>query len=211
MAKFILGKKVGMTQLFDETGVAIPVTVVEAGPLTVAQIKSEETDGYSAVRVGFGDVKEKSVNKPDAGLYKKIGKEPKKYLREFRIAADDSFELGQEINVAEMFAQGDKVDVTGTTKGKGFQGAIKRHNQHRGKMTHGSHYHRGPGSMGGCSDPGKVFKGKKLPGHMGCVKVTIQNLDVVRVDGERNFMLIKGSVPGAKGGLLMVKSTVKGN
>ena len=123
----------------------------------------------------------------------------------------ETFELGQEINVSEMFAEGDKVDVTGTTKGKGFQGSIKRHNQHRGKMTHGSHYHRGSGSMGGCSDPGKVFKGKKLPGHMGCVKVTIQNLDVVRVDGERNFMLIKGSVPGAKGGLLTVRSSVKAN
>ena len=211
MAKFILGKKVGMTQLFGENGIAIPVTVVEAGPVTVAQLKNDETDGYDAVRVGYGEVKEKKVNKPDAGLFKKIGAAPKKYLREFRLYDGETFELGQEINVSEMFAEGDKVDVTGTTKGKGFQGSIKRHNQHRGKMTHGSHYHRGSGSMGGCSDPGKVFKGKKLPGHMGCVKVTIQNLDVVRVDGERNFMLIKGSVPGAKGGLLTVRSSVKAN
>jgi len=209
MNKFILGKKIGMTQIFTETGIVIPVTVVEAGPLTVVQKKTVDTDGYDAVRVGFGEVSEKRVNKPDKGLFTKIKATPKKHIREFRAENVETFEVGQEIKVADMFQAGDKVDVSGISKGKGFQGTIKRYGQKGGPKSHGSMYHRRPGSMGSNTTPARVFKGKKLPGHMGLEKKTVQNLDVVRVDAERNLLLIKGAVPGPKGALLTVKNTVK--
>ena len=207
MNKTIIGKKVGMTQIFDEVGAVIPVTVIEAGPCTVTQVKTVETDGYNAVQLGFGDVKEKHVNKPLKGHFEKSKLALKKHLREFRVEATDE-KVGDEIK-ADVFAQGDKVDIQGTTKGKGFQGVIKRHGQHRGPMGHGSMYHRRPGSMGSTSTPGRVFKGKKLPGHMGCQTVTIQNLDVVRVDMDKNVILVKGSVPGPKGAILKIKKSVK--
>lgn len=209
MNKFILGKKVGMTQVFTENGTVVPVTVVEAGPLTVVQKKTAETDGYEAVRVGFGEVSEKRLNKPDKGLFTKIKVAPKKYVKEFRPESVEAFEVGQEIKVADMFQAGDKVDVSGISKGKGFQGTIKRFGQKGGPKTHGSMYHRRVGSMGSNTTPARVFKGKRLPGHMGLEKVTVQNLDVVRVDAERNLLLIKGAVPGPKGALLTVKNTVK--
>jgi len=209
MKKFILGKKIGMTQVFGENGVAIPVTVIEAGPCTVLQKKTVETDGYNAVKVGFADANEKRLNKPDKGQFTKIKVAPKKYIREFRTEDFEKYEVGQEIKVADMFVDGDKVDVTGISKGKGFAGVIKRHGQARGKETHGSMYHRRVGSMGANTNPARVFKGKKLPGHMGVQRVTIQNLDIVRVDAERNLLLVKGAVPGAKGGLLMIKDSVK--
>ncbi len=210
MKKFILGKKVGMTQIFDEEGLLVPVTVIEAGPMTVVQKKNPDTDGYSAIKVGFGDVLEKRLNKPQKGVFTKLKISPKKYMREFRVENTEQFEVGQEIKIAEMFQSGDRVDVTGTSKGKGFAGAIKRHGFRRGKETHGSKHHRRVGSLGASSDPSRVFKGRKLPGHMGVNRVTVQNLDVVRVDSERNLLLVKGAVPGAKGGLLMIKETVKG-
>ena len=178
--KAIIGKKVGMTQIFDENGYVIPVTVIEAGPCTVAQVKSVETDGYNAVQLGFGEVKDKHINKPEKGHFAKSKLSAKKHLREFRVEEAD-VKVGDEVR-ADVFAAGDKIDVQGTTKGKGFQGVIKRHGQSRGPMGHGSMYHRRPGSMGSTSTPGRVFKGKKLPGHMGVQTVTIQNLDVVRVD-----------------------------
>jgi len=209
MKKFILGKKVGMTQIFSEDGLAIPVTVVQAGPCTVVQKKSNENDGYNALKVGFQDVKEKSVNKPQKGIFSKAGVTVKKYLREFRVEDAGKYEVGQEINVAEMFQEGDRVDVSGISKGKGFAGVIKRHGQTIGPISHGSKYFRSPGSMGAGTSPGRVFKGKNLPGHMGVEKVTVQNLDVVRVDNERNLLLVKGAVPGPKGGMLIIKETVK--
>ena len=209
MKKFMLAKKIGMTQIFDETGLAIPVTVVEAGPCTVIQAKTVDTDGYNAVKVGYSQVQEKRLPKPEVGVFKKVSVAPMKFMREFKHQDVASFEIGQVINVADMFEAGDKVDVSGISKGKGFQGAIKRHGQSRGKETHGSKFHRGIGSMGSCSYPGRIFKGKKMPGHMGKDKVTVQNLDVVRVDRERNLMLIRGAVPGAKGVLLTIKDTVK--
>lgn len=208
--KSIVGRKIGMTQIFDENGVMIPVTVVEAGPVVVTQIKTKETDGYEAVQVGFGEVKEKHVNKPMRGHFAKSGVALKKFVRELK--PEDSVEnylLAQEIKV-DIFEVGEKIDVTGISKGKGFQGTIKRHGQSRGPETHGSHYHRGPGSMGGASDPSKVRKGKKLPGHMGNVRVTIQNLEVARVDAEKNLLLIKGAIPGPKKGLVVIKTAVKG-
>ena len=207
MKKGLIGKKVGMTQIFDESGKVIPVTVIEAGPCVVAQVKTEETDGYTAIQLGFGDVKENKVNKPEKGHFSKVNVTPKKHLREFRV---DSVEVkvGDELK-ADVFAAGDKIDIQGTSKGKGFQGVIKRHGQHRGPMGHGSMYHRRPGSMGPTSTPGRVFKGKKLPGHMGVQTVTIQNLEVVRVDLDKNVLLVKGSVPGAKGAILKIKSSVK--
>ena len=208
MKKAIIGKKVGMTQIFDEKGKVIPVTVIEAGPCTIAQIKTVETDGYNAVQLGYGDVKESKVNKPEAGHFKKAKLTPKKHLREFKLDSIEGLKVGDELK-ADVFAAGDKVDVQGTTKGKGFQGVIKRHGQSRGPMGHGSMYHRRPGSMGATSTPGRVFKGKKLPGHMGRVTITIQNLDVVRVDMDKNVILVKGSVPGPKGAILKVKSAVK--
>ncbi len=207
MNKAIIGKKIGMTQIFDDKGVVIPVTAIEAGPCVVAQVKTEETDGYNAIQLGYGDVKEKHINKPEKGHFAKTKLTPKKHLREFRVNTVEE-KVGDEIK-ADVFAQGDKIDVQGTTKGKGFQGVIKRHGQHRGPMGHGSMYHRRPGSMGSTSTPGRVFKGKKLPGHMGVQTVTIQNLDVVRVDLDKNIILVKGSVPGPKGAVLKIRSAVK--
>jgi len=208
MKKVIIGKKVGMTQIFDETGKVIPVTVIEAGPCTIAQVKTTETDGYNAIQLGFGDVKESKINKPEKGHFAKAGLTAKKHLREFRMEDLEGAKVGDELK-ADTFVAGDKVDVQGTSKGKGFQGVIKRHGQHRGPMGHGSMYHRRPGSMGPTSTPGRVFKGKKLPGHMGRLTVTIQNLDVVAVDLDKNVILLKGSVPGAKGAILKIKTSVK--
>lgn len=209
MGKFILGKKVGMTQVFNENGLAIPVTVIQAGPCTVVQKKAKDTDGYGAVRIGFGDVNEKRVNKPDKGLFLKIKVPAKKYLREFRVDSPDEYEVGGDITVGDAFQAGDRVDVSGISKGHGFQGTIKRYGHSGGQDTHGSMYHRRVGSMGANTSPARVFKGKKLPGHMGVDRVTVQNLDVVRVDAERNLLLVKGAVPGPKGGLLLVRGTVK--
>ena len=208
MKKAIIGKKVGMTQIFDETGKVIPVTAIEVGPCTVAQVKTVESDGYNAIQLGFGDVKESKLNKPEKGHFAKANIAPKKHLREFRLDSVEGITVGTELTVTE-FAEGDRLDIQGTTKGKGFQGVIKRHGQHRGPMGHGSMYHRRPGSMGPTSTPGRVFKGKKLPGHMGRVTVTIQNLDVVKVDSDKNVVLVKGSVPGPKGAILKLKTSVK--
>lgn len=208
MEKAILGTKIGMTQLFDEDGKVIPVTVVEAGPCTVVQKKTNETDGYEAIQVGFGDVKEKRLNKPQKGHFAKADVAARKFLREFRLADVNAYNVGDEIK-ADIFAAGDNIDVTGTSKGKGFAGPMKRWGLHRGPMSHGSGYHRGSGSMGACSTPGRVMKGKKLPGHMGNVKVTVQNLEIVKVDAEKNLLLIKGAVPGNKGGLVVIKNSVK--
>ena len=208
MSKGLIGKKIGMTQIFDEKGMVVPVTVIEAGPCVVSQVKTVETDGYNAVQLGFGEIKSNKVNKPMAGHFAKANVEAKKHLREFRVDDVQNVKVGDEVKV-DTFEQGDKVDVQGISKGKGFQGVIKRHGQHRGPMGHGSMYHRRPGSMGSTSTPGRVFKGKKLPGHMGKNTVTIQNLDVVKVDMDKNVILIKGSVPGAKGAILKIKSAVK--
>ena len=208
MKKALIGKKLGMTQIFDENGVVIPVTVIEAGPCVVAQVKTIENDGYEAVQLGFGEIKEKKVNKPVKGHFAKANVPVKKHLREFRLDSIEGIKVGDELK-ADIFAAGEKIDVQGTSKGKGFQGVIKRHGQHRGPMGHGSMYHRRPGSMGATSTPGRVFKGKKLPGHMGHVTVTIQNLDIVRVDMDKNVILVKGSVPGAKGSILKIKSAIK--
>ena len=206
--KGIIGKKIGMTQIFDEKGNVIPVTVIETAGNVVTQVKTIETDGYNSIQLGYGEVKAKHLNKPLEGHFKKAGVENKKHLREFRMEDVTNYKVGDEVK-ADIFVAGEKVDVQGTTKGKGFQGVIKRHGQHRGPMTHGSMYHRRPGSMGQRSTPGRVFKGKKLPGHMGRVTVTIQNLEVVKVDMDKNALLVKGSVPGAKGAILKVKSSVK--
>ncbi len=206
--KGIIGKKIGMTQIFDEKGNVIPVTVIEAAGNIVAQVKTTETDGYNAIQLGYGEVKANRINKPEAGHFAKAKIENRKHLREFRTDDVANYKVGDEVKV-DIFATGDRVDVQGTSKGKGFQGVIKRHGQSRGPMTHGSMYHRRPGSMGQRSTPGRVFKGKKLPGHMGRVTVTIQNLDVVKVDTDKNVILVKGSVPGAKGAILKVKSSVK--
>ena len=208
MKKAIIGRKVGMTQIFDENGVAIPVTVIEAGPCTVVQVKTTETDGYDAVQLGYGEVKENKVNKPEKGHFTKGNVKPTKHLREFRVDNASEVKVGDEIKV-DIFAEGDTVDIQGKTKGKGFQGVIKRYGQSRGPMGHGSMYHRRPGSMGSTSTPGRVFKGKKLPGHMGNTTVTIQNLKVVKVDTEKNAILVKGSVPGNKGVILKIKDAVK--
>ena len=205
--KGILGKKIGMTQIFTEHGEVIPVTVVEAGPVVVTQIKTTENDGYTAIQVGFQDAKEKSLNKPQKG-HLAAANVLKKHLKEFRVEAVDAYTVGQEIK-ADVFAAGEMIDVTGISKGKGFQGPIKRHGQSRGPETHGSRYHRRPGSMGACSYPGRVFKNKKLAGHMGSVKVTVQNLEVVRVDADKNFILVKGAIPGAKGSVVTLKEAVK--
>lgn len=208
MKKAILGTKVGMTQMFREDGTMIPVTVVLAGPCPVVQKKTAEHDGYEAIQVAFKPVREKLVNKPEMGHLKKAGVGAHRYVREFKLDDTESYEVGQVIS-ADVFANGDKVDVVGTSKGKGFAGNIKRWNQARGRKTHGSHSYRVAGSMGACTYPGEVFKTKHLPGHMGHERITVQNLEVVRVDAERNLLLIKGALPGAKGGLLMVKETVK--
>ena len=202
--KGILGKKLGMTQIFTEEGIVVPVTVVESGPNVVTQV---EKDGYNAIQVGFEDAKEKSLNKPQKGPLA-AANVLKKHLKEFRVDAVEEFTLGQEIK-ADLFAAGEKIDVTGTSKGKGFQGPIKRHGQSRGPESHGSRYHRRPGSMGACSFPGRVFKNKKLAGHMGSVKVTVQNLEVVRVDADKNLILVKGAIPGPKGSMVTIKEAVK--
>ncbi len=208
MKKGIIGRKVGMTQIFDEKGNVIPVTVIEAGPCVVAQVKTVEKEGYNALQLGFGEVKTKHMNKPEMGHFAKSKIDNKKHLREFRLDSIEGVKVGDEIK-ADIFQEGERVDIQGISKGKGFQGVIKRHGQHRGPMGHGSMYHRRPGSMGATSTPGRVFKGKKLPGHMGRVTVTIQNLDVVKIDMDKNVILVKGSVPGCKGAILKIKSTVK--
>lgn len=208
MKKGILGRKHGMTQIFDEKGEVIPVTVIEAGPCVVVQKKTTETDGYNAIQVGFGDVKEKRLTKPLIGHFKKAGVPFKRYLREFRLDDVSGYEVGSEIKV-DIFKPGDRVDVTGISKGKGFAGIVKRYGASRGPMSHGSKYHRRVGSMGATTDPGRTFKGKIMPGHMGHKRVTIQNLEVVKVDPELNLLLVKGSVPGPKGSLLIIKDSVK--
>ena len=209
MTKGILGRKIGMTQLFSEEGELIPVTVVEAEPNVVLQKRTNENDGYEAIQLGFADEKANRTNKPAKGHAEKANTAPKRFVREFRDVNLDEYDLGQEISV-EVFEAGDMIDVTGTSKGKGFQGSIKRHNQSRGPMSHGSHYHRGPGAMG-VIDPMRVFKGKKLPGQMGGEQITIQNLEIVKVDAERNLLLIKGNVPGAKKSFVKVTSALKAN
>ena len=210
MKKAILATKVGMTQIFNEDGVLTPVTVLQAGPCAVTQVKTVENDGYSAVQVGFGEIREKLVNKPRKGHFAKAGVSNKRYLKEFKFDNAEQYQVGQEIK-ADIFSEGDKVDATAKSKGKGFQGAIKRHGQSRGPMTHGSKFHRHAGSNGACSDPSKVFKGKGMPGHMGAVKVTVQNLEIVRIDAENNLILVKGAVPGPKKAMVMLKESVKAN
>ena len=224
MKKAILATKVGMTQIFNEDGTLVPVTVIQAGPCVVTQVKTAENDGYSAVQVGFVDKKEKVVNKDKSGKkeiahrhgvnkamkghFDKAGVSCKRYVREFKLDNAEEYTLGSEIK-ADVFAAGDKIDASAISKGKGFQGAIKRHGQHRGPMAHGSKFHRHQGSNGACSSPSRVFKGKGMPGHMGCVKVTVQNLEVVRVDAEKNLLLVKGAVPGPKKALVTIKESVK--
>lgn len=203
-----MGKKVGMTQIFNEQGKVIPVTVVEAGPCVVLQKKTVESDGYEAIQVGFGDIREKLVNKPKTGVFKKAGVNVKRYIREFRLEDVSAYEVGTEIK-ADIFAAGDKVDVSGISKGKGFQGTIKRWNAHRGPMSHGSKFHRAVGSMGASSDPSRTFKNKRMPGHMGAVKTTVLNLEVVKVMPEKNVILIKGGVPGPNKGMVIIRNSVK--
>ena len=208
MKKAILATKVGMTQIFNEDGVLTPVTVLQAGPCVVTQVKTEENDGYKAVQVGFVDKREKLVTKPVKGHFDKAGVSYKRYVREFRFENASEYSVKDEIK-ADIFAAGDKIDATAVSKGKGFQGAIKRHGQHRGPMAHGSKFHRHQGSNGSATTPGRVFKGKGMPGHMGNVKVTIQNLEIVRVDAENSLILVKGAVPGPKKSLVTIKETVK--
>ena len=208
MKKAILTTKVGMTQIFNEDGVLTPVTVLQAGPCVVTQVKTVDNDGYSALQVGYGDIREKLVNKPKKGHFAKAGVSAKRYVKEFRLEDAESYTLGQEIK-ADVFTAGDKIDATAKSKGKGFQGAIKRYGQSRGPMAHGSKYHRHAGSNGSATTPGRVFKGKRMPGHMGAVKVTVQNLEVVRVDADQNLILVKGAVPGPKKSLVMLKESVK--
>lgn len=207
MTKGILGRKIGMTQVFAENGDLIPVTVIEATPNVVLQKKSAETDGYNAVQLGFEDKREKLANKPEKGHVAKANTAPKRFVKELREASLDGYEVGQEVKV-DIFTAGEIVDVTGISKGKGFQGSIKRHGQSRGPMSHGSRYHRRPGSMGPVA-PNRVFKNKLLPGRMGGERITVQNLEIIKVDAERNLLLIKGNVPGAKKALITVKSAVK--
>ena len=206
MKKAILAKKVGMTQIFNEAGELVPVTVLQAGPCVDTQVKTIENDGYEAVQVGFEDIREKLVNKPVKGMFDKAGVSYKRYVREFKLEGE--YSVKDEIKV-DVFEAGDKIDATAIAKGKGFQGAIKRHGQSRGPMAHGSKYHRHAGSNGSCSTPSRVFKGKKMPGHMGGKKVTTQNLEVVRVDAEKNLLLVKGAVPGPKKSLVTIKESVK--
>ena len=208
MKKAILATKVGMTQIFNDEGVLTPVTVLQAGPCVVTQVKTVENDGYKAVQVGFVDKREKLVTKPLKGHFDKAGVSYKRFVRELKFDNAEEYSVKDEIK-ADIFAAGDKIDATAISKGKGFQGAIKRHGQHRGPMAHGSKFHRHQGSNGACSDPSKVFKGKKMAGHMGHVKVTVQNLEVVRVDAENNLLLVKGSVPGPKKSLVTIRETVK--
>ena len=208
MKKAILATKVGMTQIFNDEGVLVPVTVLQAGPCVVTQVKTEENDGYKAVQVGFVDKREKLVNKPQKGHFDKAGVSYKRYVRELRLENADEYSVKDEIK-ADIFAAGDKVDATAISKGKGYQGAIKRHGQHRGPMAHGSKFHRHQGSNGSATTPGRVFKGKGMPGHMGHERVTVQNLAVVKVDAENNLILVKGAVPGPKKCLVTIKETVK--
>lgn len=205
--KGILGKKLGMTQVFTAEGNVVPVTVIEAGPCVVLQKKDQENDGYEAIQLGFADKKESRANKPESGHAKKANTAPKRYIREFRGVNLSEYEVGAELK-ADLFAEGEFVDVTGISKGKGFAGVIKRWGQSTGPMSHGSRYHRGPGSMGSIQ-ANRVPKGKRLPGHMGSDTITIQNLEIVRVDAERNVLLVKGSIPGAKNSFVRIKSTVK--
>ena len=208
MKKAILATKVGMTQIFNEDGVLTPVTVLQAGPCVVTQVKTAENDGYDAVQVGYVDKREKLVTKPVKGHFDKAGVSYKRYVREFRFENASEYSVKDEIK-ADIFAAGDKIDAAAVSKGKGFQGAIKRHGQHRGPMAHGSKFHRHQGSNGSATTPGRVFKGKGMPGHMGNVKVTIQNLEIVRVDAENSLILVKGAVPGPKKSLVTIKETVK--
>ena len=208
MKKAILATKVGMTQIFNEDGVLTPVTVLQAGPCVVTQVKTEDNDGYKAVQVGFVDKREKLINKPLKGHFDKAGVSYKRYVREFRFENAEEYAVTQEIK-ADIFTAGDKIDATAISKGKGFQGAIKKHGQHRGPMAHGSKFHRHQGSNGACSDPSKVFKGKGMPGHMGHKQITVQNLEIVKIDVENNLLLVKGAVPGPKKALVTVKETVK--
>ena len=208
MKKAILATKVGMTQIFNEDGALIPVTVLQAGPCAVTQVKTVENDGYKAVQVGFVDTREKLVNKPVKGVFDKAGVSYKKFVREFKFENAEDYSVADEIK-ADIFEAGDKIDATAIAKGKGFQGAIKRHGQSRGPMAHGSKYHRHAGSNGSCSTPSRVFKGKGMPGHMGAKKVTVQNLEVVKVDVDNNLILVKGAVPGPKKALVTIKETVK--
>ncbi|MDD5966423.1 MAG: 50S ribosomal protein L3 [Blautia sp.] len=208
MKKAILATKVGMTQIFNEDGVLTPVTVLQAGPCVVTQVKTEDNDGYKAVQVGFVDKREKLINKPLKGHFDKAGVSYKRYVREFRFENAEEYAVAQEIK-ADIFTAGDKIDATAISKGKGFQGAIKKHGQHRGPMAHGSKFHRHQGSNGACSDPSKVFKGKGMPGHMGHKQITVQNLEIVKIDVENNLLLVKGAVPGPKKALVTVKETVK--
>ena len=208
MQKAILGKKIGMTQIFTEDGLVIPVTVIEAGPVAVVQKKTVEKDGYNAIQVGYVDAKDKALNKPQKGHLAVAGVSNKRILKEFRLEDDSAYNVGDEIKV-DIFAEGDKIDVTGISKGHGYAGTVKRWGTHRGPMTHGSGYHRGVGSMGACSTPSRVMKNKRLPGHMGVEQVTVQNLDVVKVDAEKNIILVKGAVPGPKGGVVTIKNSIK--
>jgi len=207
MSKNILGKKVGMTQIFTGQGLAIPVTVIEAGPCIVVQKKTPDKDGYSAIQVGFAEKRERLFNKPQKGHFARAGVRPLRFLREFRLDSADGYQVGQEIK-ADVFAEGEKVDVVATSRGKGFAGGIKRHGFHRGPMTHGSKYHRRPGSLG-AKGPARVYKGRKLPGHMGAERVTVQNMEVIKVDAGRNLLAIRGAIPGPRGGLVIIKETVK--
>lgn len=208
MKKAILGKKIGMTQIFDANGKIVPVTVIEAGPCVVVQKKTVEKDGYNALQVGFGDIRESLVNKPRKGHFVSAGVAIKRFVKELRLADITSYEVGQEIK-ADVFEAGERVDVSGVSKGKGFQGTIKRWNAHRGPMSHGSKFHRAVGSMGASSDPSRTFKNKKLPGHMGNVNTTVLNLEVVKIMPEKNVILIKGGVPGPNKGIVVIRNTVK--
>ena len=210
MKKGIIGKKIGMTQIFDENGNVIPVTVIETQGNVVTQVKTVETDGYNSIQLGYGEIKDKHINKPRAGHFAKAKLANKKHLREFRLESIEGYKVGDEVK-ADIFTAGERVDIQGTSKGKGFQGVIKRHGQHRGPMGHGSMYHRRPGSMGATSTPGRVFKGKKLPGHLGSVNRAVLNLKVVKVDADKRAILVKGSVPGAKGATVNIKKSVKSN
>ena len=207
MTKFMIGRKAGMTQLFDEDGLAIPATVIDCGPLVVVQNKNSETDGYQAVKVGYDAIRAAKVNRPLKGQYAKAGVEPRIVMREYQTG--EPYEIGQEIKVSDMFQTGDQVDINGVSKGKGYAGTIKRYGQKGGMDTHGSMYHRRVGSMGANTDPARVFKGKKMPGQMGNVNVTVQNLKVIQVDGERNILVVKGAVPGPRGGLVEIRTSVK--
>lgn len=207
MSKGLLGKKVGMTQIFRETGEIVPVTVIEAGPCVIVQKKTVEADGYNAIQLGFGEKREALANKPLKGHFAKAEQKPLRYLREVRVENVDEYQVGQEIK-ADLFVTGEHIDVVGTSKGKGFAGGIKRHGFQRGPMAHGSKYHRRPGSLG-AKGPARVFKGRKLPGRMGADRVTVQNLEVVRVDADRNLLLVRGAIPGPKGSLVMINDSVK--